>query len=160
MFKKMIHRKALLRCLVFGVLSTALLVALGVTITKNNENETSAASGLTLNVGNYVYVYDVHYKDGGTTYTISDYTHKYSASGSTFGTHGVFCVEPLDDMPADGTQLNYSAVNTSDGHKDEYEKDLQLLLFIYRYYDKFDFVEKARKSVMASSKTEENYNYF
>lgn len=161
MFKKMIHRKALLRCLVFGVLSTALLVALGVTITKNNENETSAASGLTLTVGDPVWVYDVHYKVGDTTYTISDYTHKYSASGSTFGSHGVFCVEPLDSTPANGTQLQYSAVNTSgDGDEYRYKKDLQLLLFIYRYYDKFDFIEKARKNVMESSKTEENYNYF
>lgn len=159
MFKKMIHRKALLRCLFFGALSTALLVALGVTITKNNENETSAASGLTLNVGNYVYVYDVHYKDGGTTYTTYDYTHKYSASGFTDGSHGIFCVEPLDSTPANGTQLQYSAVNTS-GDSDGYKKDLQLLLFIYRYYDKFDFIEKARKNIMESSNTEENYNYF
>lgn len=158
---KMIRRRALLRCLIVGIISTALFVTLGVTITNNNENDTSAASGersFTLKVGNYVYVYDVSYKDSyGKIHSITDYTHYFSASGfSGEGSHGIFCVQPLNSTPPAGT---FKAIETSNQNT-SYNAQLKLLLFIYRYYDKFNFVEEARHSIMESAKTETNYNYY
>lgn len=161
MFKKMIHRKALLRCLVFGVLSTALLVALGVTITKNNENDTSAASGeLTLRTGQRIAM-PVAGGEWSTSYL-------YAEGFDDHQSHDVFCVQPDTDEPDDGSTITYGAVST-EGNVDK--QALQLLLFLYRYYDRIAVAEAARADVIDNNNgypsyvdgvtyTVDDYNYY
>lgn len=142
MFKKMIHRKALLRCLVFGVLSTALFATLGVVIAKNNENETSAASG-TINISwseSDIYYYPSKDID-------DDYTHYFRAEVSPGSWVSAFCIEPTNlDMP-DAAPTSYVSVDDSSS----LTKKLKLLFFIYRYYDDIRVARNARNDIFEIS---------
>lgn len=150
MFKKMIHRKALLRCLFFGVLGTALFATLGVAIVKNNENNTSAASGtITIRWSDDEMVYYP------TKDIDDDYTHYFSAEVSPGSWVSAFCIEPTNtDMPNLGSN-NYVSVDDNSA----LTKKLKLLFFIYRYYNHIRVARDARNDIFEISDSFNNIQH-
>lgn len=153
---KMIRRRALLRCLIVGIISTALFVTFGVAITNKNENDTSAVSGaLDLKLSGRITM-PVAGVDHSTTYI--------KASGFDDGTHDLFCVQPETVNPPEGEFTDYApvTVDTDD------ERALLLLLFIYRYYDRISVAKAARDDVIDNGDVPsyvgddevDAYNYF
>ena len=151
---KMIHRKALLRCLIFGALSAVLMLTLGISLIKNNENDTSAADGT-------VPIY--HCSDD----TSQCRAYYYAASGDLLysryiyvtlpegGTVYAFCVEPAAyPMPEPGNYAYELVTNESLA-----DKKIKILLYIWRYYDSVAIAKQARNEVLESDSNNEGYIY-
>ncbi len=137
MFNNMIRKKALLRCLIFGIISAILLTTVCVAIGRNSESDTSAASGTT----------NIYWDDEGWAYYPSqlsedDYTHLfYVEIGGNW--EYAYCVQPTNlDMPSVGPR-SYSDVSMDS----TVMQKMKLLLFITKYSNSISVARQARNAV-------------
>ena len=150
---KMIHRKALLRCLIFGALSAVLMLTLGISLTKNNDNDTSAASSV------YLYWCDdnttscrAYYNDSYGVLRYSRYLYVTLPEG---GTVYAFCVQPYGTSMPTVENHGYRLVS----NETLTQKKIKLLLYIWRDYDSVAVAKAAKDYVLEDSTDDQGRIY-